>query len=97
MFNEDLHHNIAEFDVHDGSHSLLLRPQQGRAKAHPEVAYCHKILLTLIGNTVEGQQWSVRDSRTVYDRVNEGSMMGKKCGIWKGDNIRRNGEKKTNA
>lgn len=47
VLNQDLHHNVLELDVHDGSHGLFLRPEQGRAEHHAQVGHRHQILLVV--------------------------------------------------
>lgn len=52
VLNENLHHNVLKFDVHHGSHGLLLGAHQCRAKDHAEIRYRHQILLAMCGNPV---------------------------------------------
>lgn len=49
---ENLHHNVLKFDVHHGSHGLLLGAHQCRAEDHTEIRYRHQILLAVSGNPV---------------------------------------------
>ena len=47
VLDEDLHHHVGKLDVHDGRHSLLLRPKQSWTKTNPEVGHCHQVLVSL--------------------------------------------------
>lgn len=53
---ENFHHNVLKFDVHHGSHGLLLGAHQRRAKDHTEIGHRHQILLAVCGNAVNDAQ-----------------------------------------
>lgn len=43
VFYEDLHHNVLELDVHDGSHRLLLGPHQRGTEHDAQVGHRHHV------------------------------------------------------
>ena len=48
MGDHDLDHHVSELDVHDGSHRLLLRPEQGGSEADAQVGDGHEVLVRLL-------------------------------------------------
>ena len=46
VFYENFDDEIAEFDIHDGRHRLLLGPHQGRAEADADIRHRHQVLVT---------------------------------------------------
>ena len=45
--DQDLDDGVAELDVDDGGHGLLLGPQQGRPETHGQVTHRHQVLVAL--------------------------------------------------
>ena len=57
MGDHDLDHHVGELDVHDGSHRLLLRPEQGGSEADAQVGDGHEVLVRLLDHVGEvGEQ-----------------------------------------
>jgi len=55
--DHDLDHYVGELDVHDGSHRLLLRPEQGGSEADAQVGDGHEVLVRLLDHVGEvGEQ-----------------------------------------
>ena len=55
--DHDFDHHVGELDVHDGSHRLLLRPEQGGSEADAQVGDGHEVLVRLLDHVGEvGEQ-----------------------------------------
>lgn len=52
MFDEDLHHDVLELDVHDGGHRLLLWAEQRGPEDHAQVGHGHQVALVVAGHAV---------------------------------------------
>ena len=50
ILDEMLDDDVAEFDIHDGSHSFLLAPQQRRSETDSQVGLVHEIGVAGIGH-----------------------------------------------
>lgn len=53
VFYEDLHQNVLELDVHDGSHRLLLGPHQRGAEHDAQVGHRHHVDFAVIHDPEE--------------------------------------------
>lgn len=63
---ENLHHNVLKFDVHHGSHGLLLGAHQSRAKDHAEIRYRHQILLAVCGNPANDTKRVLKEPKSGF-------------------------------
>lgn len=64
VFYEDLHHNVLELDVHDGSHRLLLGPHQRGAEHDAQVGHRHHIQFAVSYHPEEEKQHTPRSDHS---------------------------------